>query len=352
MTVDEYANEFYLFSSRVATLETEAHKVSRFKSRLTRKIQDELTMVNIYSVAEVEMVWRIELLREGLGATIVVKTAIPATTSVPTYPTPTTTAGTCPMGNSSWVQCFGCDHCCQIVNRKVYFSLDGGSSSMPSYFLSVMLAFFLAIFGALLRVQFHCYLRGFIAGSSVGWSFRLLNYEKKENTHLGYGPFAAAYWEWISVTVPRSNTMQNKFNVLMSLRHGLFKSTTGFISQTRTRVSAMVKYPPFRPERIVEFLKPYALKMHFTNKYISAQVIHLPTATVASSASSQEKVLRTSMETTRDVAAAAQIGKILGERLLLKDIPAVSVILKKEQKYHGKVKAVVDSLREAGVKLI
>ncbi|GKB46714.1 hypothetical protein Tco_0897467 [Tanacetum coccineum] len=30
----------------------------------------------------------------------------------------------------------------------------------------------------------------------------------------------------------------------------------------------------------------------------------------------------------------------------------LSVVYKKEQRYHGKVKAVIDSLREAGVKLL
>ncbi|CAL9003337.1 unnamed protein product [Prunus brigantina] len=94
--------------------------------------------------------------------------------------------------------------------------------------------------------------------------------------------------------------------------------------------------PPVRAPRITKYLKPYVLKMHFTNKYVTAQVIHTPTATVASSASSQEKALRESMEIRRDVAAAGKIGKILGERLLLKNIPAVSVQLKREQKYHGK----------------
>jgi ribosomal protein L18 len=58
------------------------------------------------------------------------------------------------------------------------------------------------------------------------------------------------------------------------------------------------------------------------------------------------------MESTQDVAAAAKIGKLLGERLLLKGIPAVSVFLGREQKYHGKVKAVIDSVRDAGVKLL
>uniref|UniRef100_A0A7C9E3J5 Uncharacterized protein n=1 Tax=Opuntia streptacantha TaxID=393608 RepID=A0A7C9E3J5_OPUST len=114
----------------------------------------------------------------------------------------------------------------------------------------------------------------------------------------------------------------------------------------------MVIPPPVRPPRITEFLKPYVLKMHFTNKFVHAQVVHSPTATVAASASSQEKALRETMGITRDVAAAAKIGKILGERLLQKNIPAVSVLLKREQKYHGKIKAVIDSMREAGVKLL
>lgn len=114
----------------------------------------------------------------------------------------------------------------------------------------------------------------------------------------------------------------------------------------------MVIPPPVRPARITKYLKPYLLRMHFSNKFVSAQVVHTPTATVACSASSQEKILRPSMESTRDVAAAAKIGKLLGERLLLNGIPAVSIFLKREQKYHGKVKAVIDSLRDAGVKLL
>ncbi|KAJ3683696.1 hypothetical protein LUZ60_013923 [Juncus effusus] len=114
----------------------------------------------------------------------------------------------------------------------------------------------------------------------------------------------------------------------------------------------MVIPPPARPERVVKYLKPYLLRMNFSNQFVSAQVIHTPTATVAASASSQEKVLRPNLESTRDVAAAAKIGKILGERLLLKGIPAVSVFLNREQKYHGKIKAVIDSVRETGVKLL
>ncbi|EMS45387.1 50S ribosomal protein L18 [Triticum urartu] len=81
-------------------------------------------------------------------------------------------------------------------------------------------------------------------------------------------------------------------------------------------------------------------------------VIHTPTAIVACSASSHEKLLRPNLESTHDVSATAKIGKLLGKCLLLKGIPAVSIHMKRELKYHGKVKAVIDSVREAGVKLL
>uniref|UniRef100_A0A3N7GDK6 Uncharacterized protein n=3 Tax=Populus trichocarpa TaxID=3694 RepID=A0A3N7GDK6_POPTR len=63
----------------------------------------------------------------------------------------------------------------------------------------------------------------------------------------------------------------------------------------------MVIPPPVRLPRVTQFLKPYVLKMHFANNYVSAQVFHSPSATVASSASSQEKGLRSTMENARDV---------------------------------------------------
>ncbi|XP_055824969.1 uncharacterized protein LOC129893458 [Solanum dulcamara] len=117
----------------------------------------------------------------------------------------------------------------------------------------------------------------------------------------------------------------------------------------------MVIPPPVRPDRLLKYLKPYVLRMHFTNKYVNGQVVHTPTATVAASASTQEKVLRLAMveskENNRDV-AAAKIGKLLGERLQAKGVPAISVFFKKEQRSHGKVKAVIDSVREAGIELV
>ncbi|KAL8234254.1 hypothetical protein R6Q59_020354 [Mikania micrantha] len=103
--------------------------------------------------------------------------------------------------------------------------------------------------------------------------------------------------------------------ILMYCRHFF----TGFLVITTLCIQIlkllkrqdMVIPPPVKAQRITNFLKPYLLKMHFSNKYVSAQVIHEPTATVASAASSQEKALRTkTQQSTRDVAAAAKIGKL------------------------------------------
>ncbi|PKA56539.1 50S ribosomal protein L18, cyanelle [Apostasia shenzhenica] len=163
--------------------------------------------------------------------------------------------------------------------------------------------------------------------------------DSKETRHKMLLCGLARFWQWLGTHLRRRS----------SCFHGDARKDLPLENVYRLK---MVIPPPVRPAPVTKFLKPYLLRMHFSNKYVSAQVVHTPTATVAASASSQEKLLRPSMESTRDVAAAAKIGKILGERLLQKSIPAVCVFLKREQKYHGKVKAVVDSVRDAGVKLL
>ncbi|KAG6542961.1 hypothetical protein Mapa_015653 [Marchantia paleacea] len=75
-------------------------------------------------------------------------------------------------------------------------------------------------------------------------------------------------------------------------------------------------------------------------------------STTVIAASSQEKLLRGELPNTVDVAAAAKIGQILAERMKLKEIPAVAFELERGERYHGKWKALVDSLRDSGVKLI
>lgn len=104
--------------------------------------------------------------------------------------------------------------------------------------------------------------------------------------------------------------------------------------------------------RMTKYLKPYELKLHFSNKYVRSMVVHKPTSTTVVAATTQEKELRSELPATGDVAAAAKIAGVLAQRLKLKDIPAVTFELKKGERYHGKIKAFVDSLRDNGIQLI
>jgi ribosomal protein L18 len=104
--------------------------------------------------------------------------------------------------------------------------------------------------------------------------------------------------------------------------------------------------------RMTKYLKPYELKLHFSNKYVQSMVVHKPTSHTVVAATSQEKDLRAELAATGDVAAAAHVAGVLASRLKVKDIPAVTYELKKGERYHGKIKAFVDSLRENGILLI
>lgn len=104
--------------------------------------------------------------------------------------------------------------------------------------------------------------------------------------------------------------------------------------------------------RMTKYLKPYELKLHFSNKYVRSMVVHKPTSHTVVAATSQEKDLREQLPVTGDVAAAAHIAGILAARLKVKDIPAVTYELRKGERYHGKIKAFLDTLRGNGIQLI
>ena len=67
------------------------------------------------------------------------------------------------------------------------------------------------------------------------------------------------------------------------------------------------------------------------------------------SASSLEKALREQLKTGADKAAAAEIGKLIGERAVGKGVTDV-VFDRGGYRYHGRVKALADAAREAGLK--
>ena len=82
------------------------------------------------------------------------------------------------------------------------------------------------------------------------------------------------------------------------------------------------------------------------------QVIHKPTAYTLVSASSFEKGLRQNLASTSDKIAAATVGQAIGQRLKEQSVGAVAFEMKPGEKYHGKLRALLDALNDAGVKLI
>ena len=87
------------------------------------------------------------------------------------------------------------------------------------------------------------------------------------------------------------------------------------------------------------------LAVYRSNRYIYAQVIDDVAGHTLVAASSQEPELR---ENALNVPTAAKVGTLLGNRAKEAGVNAV-VFDRGGYKYHGKVKALADAAREAGL---
>jgi len=83
-----------------------------------------------------------------------------------------------------------------------------------------------------------------------------------------------------------------------------------------------------------------------SNRYIYAQIIDDEGGRTLAAASSQEKSLR---DKTLNIESAAEVGKLLAERAGAADITTV-VFDRGGYPFHGRVKALADAVREAGVR--
>lgn len=86
-----------------------------------------------------------------------------------------------------------------------------------------------------------------------------------------------------------------------------------------------------------------------SEKHIYAQIIDDTKGVTLIAASTVEKAMREKLKKTWNVEAAKEVGKLIAERALAKGIKEV-VFDRGGFKYHGRVKALADSAREAGLK--
>lgn len=87
------------------------------------------------------------------------------------------------------------------------------------------------------------------------------------------------------------------------------------------------------------------LAVYRSNRYIYAQVIDDANGHTVASASSQEKDLRSK---TLSVDTASEVGKLVAERAKTAGVSSV-VFDRGGYKFHGRVKALADAAREAGL---
>ena len=96
-------------------------------------------------------------------------------------------------------------------------------------------------------------------------------------------------------------------------------------------------------------LKSLRLSVHRTNLHIYAQVFSSCGSKVLVSASSLEPDVRKDLTNGGDTKAAAAIGKLIAERAKQAGIEQVAFDRGGFQ-YHGRVKALAEAAREAGLK--
>ncbi len=95
-------------------------------------------------------------------------------------------------------------------------------------------------------------------------------------------------------------------------------------------------------------LGTHRLVVHRTPRHIYAQLIAPTGAEVLASASTVEADVRKDLKSTGNIDAASSVGKLIAERAIEKGVKEVAFD-RSGFKYHGRVKALAEAAREAGL---
>jgi len=96
-------------------------------------------------------------------------------------------------------------------------------------------------------------------------------------------------------------------------------------------------------------LRAVRLTVYRSNSHIYAQIIDSSGSKILASASTSEKEMRKASSKGGSAAAAAEIGKRIAERAKQAGVEKVAFD-RSGYKYHGRVKALAEAAREAGLK--
>jgi large subunit ribosomal protein L18 len=91
------------------------------------------------------------------------------------------------------------------------------------------------------------------------------------------------------------------------------------------------------------------LSVHRTGQHLYAQVFDASGLNVVAAASTVQKSVAEGLKGTKNLAAAAAVGKAVAERAMAAGIESVAFD-RSGFRYHGRIKALADAAREAGLK--
>jgi large subunit ribosomal protein L18 len=91
------------------------------------------------------------------------------------------------------------------------------------------------------------------------------------------------------------------------------------------------------------------LSIHKTPQHIYAQVISGDGTKTIASVSTTQAAIKSGLKNTGNITAAAEVGKFIAQKAIAAGITEVAFD-RSGFKYHGRVKALADAAREAGLK--
>lgn len=91
------------------------------------------------------------------------------------------------------------------------------------------------------------------------------------------------------------------------------------------------------------------LTIHRTSQHIYAQVLSVDGKATLAAASTAEAKIKSAVKNTSNVNAATEVGKQIAEKAIAAGVTHVAFD-RSGFKYHGRVKALADAAREAGLK--
>lgn len=99
----------------------------------------------------------------------------------------------------------------------------------------------------------------------------------------------------------------------------------------------------------IKKLETNRLTIHRTSQHIYAQVISVDGKSTLAAASTVQATIKGQVKNTSNIAAASEVGKEIAIKALAAGVTEVAFD-RSGFKYHGRVKALADAAREAGLK--